>query len=206
MADTTNVDDAARVTADDDQMKNDDQREQADGENQNDDGQGTGDDGDTEANDTDGAPAKKAGDAESGAAGDADTNDGDNDDDEDSDDGEDLNEDDDRLDVKVRRQLKAKNRENKRLRERATAAELKALKYEVAEKAGLPLNVAKRLTGATEDELIDDAASLIEDFGLQGRVSPSNLPNNGDEGRAGRRGNVADDLDTVAGRIYERNN
>ena len=128
----------------------------------------------------------------------------DDDDDDDSDE-DDVDSDDDRLNAKVRRQLKAKNRENRRLRERATSAEAKALRYEVAEKAGLSLTLAKRLTGSTEDELVADAAALIEDFGIQGRVSPSNLPDNGDDRRGDRR-SLPTDLDATASRIYARNN
>lgn len=128
----------------------------------------------------------------------------DTDDADDSDDGE-VDPDDDRLDGKVRRQLTAKNRENKRLRERAKKAEHALLQIDVARKTGLPIDLASRLVGATEDELVNDAGSLMEQFGVKARVTPDNLPNDGTTvDRAP--GTSPDDLDAVAERIYRRNN
>lgn len=68
----------------------------------------------------------------------------------------------------VARALRKKNRENQKLRQRAQTAELKARQYEAAAQVGLPLDVAKRLTGNTLEELIKDAEELKQLIG--GRV------------------------------------
>ena len=58
-------------------------------------------------------------------------------------------------------------------------AEGRALRYEVAEKAGLPLDAARRLNGETEAELAADATELLELLSLRGRVTPPGFPNDG---------------------------
>ena len=126
---------------------------------------------------------------------------GDQDEADDGDDG-DLDEDDDRLDAKVRRRIREKNRENRRLRDRATTAERQVLAYRVADKSGLPLSLADRLKGTTEDELAADAADMLALLGRKSRVSPTDLP---DDGRkvAGQGGeNVS--YDDLASKMYSR--
>ena len=51
------------------------------------------------------------------------------------------------------------------LEQRATAAEALAARYEVALEKGLPLTLAKRLVGATREELLADAEALASDVG-----------------------------------------
>ncbi|QUW18887.1 hypothetical protein [Agrococcus sp. Marseille-Q4369] len=75
--------------------------------------------------------------------------------------------------------IRKKNRENANLRKRAKAAEDEAaankgaadkvstleaenLRLRVALEHGLPLKLAKRLTGTTEEELLEDAQELLE--------------------------------------------
>jgi len=81
------------------------------------------------------------------------------------------------------------NSENKNLRERATKAEQDAeankgssekvtaleaenLKLRIAVKHGLPENLVKRLTGTTEEELLQDAEELLEMLGTKGGGKP----------------------------------
>lgn len=56
-----------------------------------------------------------------------------------------------------------KDKEAKEATERATAAEAKALKYEVAAAKGVPLTQAHRLQGSTKEELETDADAFLED-------------------------------------------
>lgn len=67
----------------------------------------------------------------------------------------------------------AKLTDEQRTAERIKALELdaaKAIRYEAAEKSGLPLSLAPRLTGSTLDELIADAEQLKE---LLGTATPA---------------------------------
>lgn len=121
---------------------------------------------------------------------------------DDSDDGDDLDEDDDRLDAKVRRRIREKNRENKRLRDRATTAERSLMAYRVADRSGLPLSVADRLKGNTEDELAADAADLLALMGRKARVSPTDLPDDGRRSGADNGGGV--NFDDLAAKLYNR--
>lgn len=88
-------------------------------------------------------------------------------------------------------QLSDQERKDKTAREateRATQAETKALKYEVAATVpGFPLSQAHRLTGSTKEELKTDAEALLKD--LKG--------DNGAEFDGGARGSSAepDDMD-----------
>ncbi|TLF72915.1 hypothetical protein [Nocardia cyriacigeorgica] len=52
----------------------------------------------------------------------------------------------------------------------------KALRYEAAEKSGLPLSLAGRLSGATLDELIADAAELKQLLGAAAPAEPAAPP------------------------------
>lgn len=49
---------------------------------------------------------------------------------------------------------------------RATAAELKLARYDVAAELDLPLKYASRLNGTTKEELTADAKQLMKDLGL----------------------------------------
>jgi len=73
--------------------------------------------------------------------------------------------------------------EQERLNERVAAAEraaaeaeTKALRYEVAAERGLTAAQAKRLTGATREEMLADADDLLESFGGAGKRPPSQKP------------------------------
>jgi len=80
--------------------------------------------------------------------------------------------------------------EQQRLEERAATAEkglsatqLELQRYKVAAKKGIPLNLAERLRGTTQEELEADADKLKEDFGLAESESPNS-------GRSGFDGGV----------------
>ena len=92
---------------------------------------------------------------------------------------------------KAREKLRKVNSENRNLRERAKKAEQKAqetagngekltaleaenLRLRVAVKHGLPENLAKRLSGSTEEELLADAEELLDLMG--GKKPPTNQP------------------------------
>lgn len=119
-----------------------------------------------------------------------------------------VDEDDDSADSseaskKLLRKVQKQNAENKKLRQRATDAESKVLRYEVASEMGLELRHAKRLVGSTREELVKDAEQLIKD-GFAGLSLPGMLP---DDGRSVRRGvNPEDetDLAKIGARMYER--
>lgn len=92
---------------------------------------------------------------------------------------------------KAREKLRKINSENRNLRERAkkaeeaakqnagsgekvTALEAENLRLRVAVKHGLPENLAKRLTGNTEEELLADAEELLDLMG--GKKPPTQQP------------------------------
>jgi hypothetical protein len=56
-----------------------------------------------------------------------------------------------------------KEKEKAAAEQRATAAETKALKYEVAATKGVPLSQAHRLQGSTKQELETDADAFLKD-------------------------------------------
>lgn len=89
--------------------------------------------------------------------------------------------------------IRKKNRENANLRKRAKDAEASAaankdaaektpaleaenLRLRVALKYGLPENLAKRLTGTTEEELLEDAQELLELTGTKRKTPPTDQP------------------------------
>lgn len=102
--------------------------------------------------------------------------------DDDSDDSDEQDEPDDEQQfdaAAAAERIRKKNRENANLRKRAKAAEDEAaankgaadkvstleaenLRLRVAIEHGLPLKLAKRLTGSTEEELLEDAQELLE--------------------------------------------
>lgn len=107
-------------------------------------------------------------------------------------DGDDPTDDKEQFDAdKAREKLRKINSENRNLRERAkkaedaaknsaetgerlTALEAENLRLRVAVKHGLPENLAKRLSGGTEEEMLADAEELLELLG--GRKPPTNQP------------------------------
>lgn len=116
------------------------------------------------------------------------------------------------------------NSENKNLRDRASKAETAAkenedsgkkvtaleaenLKLRVAVKHGLPESLMKRLSGTTEEELLQDAEELLEMFGKDGGRPPSNKPREklrgtGDTDDTG--GDPTADLDKFAADVFRR--
>lgn len=93
---------------------------------------------------------------------------------------------------RAKRKISKVNSENKSLRERASKAEEKAkgadelqqqnttlgsenLRLRVGYKLGLPLEIAMRLQGSTEDEMLADAEALVELVAPTKRP-PSNRP------------------------------
>lgn len=109
-----------------------------------------------------------------------------------NDDGQDAEQDDEAFDAdKAREKIRKANSEARNLRKRAADAEAKAkeagengekvtaleaenLKLRVALKHGLPENIAKRLQGTTEEELLEDAEELMGAF--ETRKPPTNQP------------------------------
>lgn len=108
------------------------------------------------------------------------------------------------VDDKLLKQLRKKNGENKRLRERAMAAERKLLIRDVADEVGLPATLAERLQGNSREELLKDAAGFMEAMGLRGLI-PGDLPRDGIR-RGGRQSSADDetDLNAIGARMYER--
>lgn len=121
---------------------------------------------------------------------------------DDEEDDDDVESESDRSDGLLKK-LRKKNREAKGLRDRATAAELKSLQYEAADKTGLPLSMAARLQGSTAEELQKDAESLKELIGKKNLV-PGARPDTGErQGGFKVRPEDETDLDTIASRIYQ---
>lgn len=107
-------------------------------------------------------------------------------------DGEEPDDDKEQFDAeRAREKLRRINSENRNLRERAkkaeeaakdgaekgerlTALEAENLRLRVAVKHGLPENLAKRLSGGTEEEMLADAEELLELLG--GKKPPTNQP------------------------------
>ena len=92
---------------------------------------------------------------------------------------------------KAREKIRKINSENRNLRKRAADAEAKAqeaagtsekvtqleaenLRLRIAVKHGLPEALVKRLTGTTEEEILQDAEELMELFGP--KAPPTNRP------------------------------
>ena len=141
---------------------------------------------------------------------------------------EDVTEDDDGADdegeqvdtSKLLERLRKKNSENQALRKRTKDAEEKAqnatdaeqrakaleaenLRYKVALDNGIPAAIAQRLIGNTEEELLADAQSLMEQFGVQ--APPSQQPR--EKGRVQNIGNTPPeetDLEKIGSSMFER--
>ncbi|WP_280193825.1 hypothetical protein [Nocardia farcinica] len=83
------------------------------------------------------------------------------------------------LEAKVKAFEDAQKTEAERTAERIAALEkdaAKALRYEAAEKAELPLSLAARLNGSTLEELIADAGQLKQLMGINAPDTPAPAP------------------------------
>lgn len=141
---------------------------------------------------------------------------------------EDVTEDDDGADdegeqvdtSKLLERLRKKNSENQALRKRTKDAEEKAqnatdaeqrakaleaenLRYKVALDNGIPAAIAQRLIGNTEEELLADAQTLMEQFGV--KAPPSQQPR--EKGRVQNIGNAPleeTDLEKIGSSMFEQ--
>lgn len=74
----------------------------------------------------------------------------------------------------AKKAAEAKNVENGDKAQRAEALEAENLRLRVAVKHGLPESLVKRLSGSTEEEMLQDAEELMKLFGS--KAPPSNQP------------------------------
>jgi hypothetical protein len=95
---------------------------------------------------------------------------------------------------------------NKGSSEKVTTLEAENLKLRVAVKHGLPESLLKRLSGNTEEELLQDAEELLETFGKGGSRPPSNQPREQlrGGGNGGEAGDPTADLDKFAADAFKR--
>lgn len=97
--------------------------------------------------------------------------------------------------------LRKKNTENQKLRARATEAEAKLMRYEVASELGLKPSLAARLKGNSVEELKADAEALLQD--LEPVSVLGFVPDDGR--RSGVEGEVeTPSLTEIGERIYRR--
>lgn len=136
-----------------------------------------------------------------------------------SDDTADESADDDGFDPeKAREKIRKINSENRNLRKRATDAEAKAqgsdekdqkltaleadnMRLRVAVKHGLPESLVKRLTGTTEEEILQDAEELMELFGS--KKPPTQIPREKLRSPGDPSGNADIDVEKVVRRVFE---
>lgn len=123
-------------------------------------------------------------------------------DDDSSDDDEDDSPRDEDIQKLIRKNRKT-NRENQKLRERATAAEHKLAQFMAAQETGLPADMALRLQGSTPEELKADAEKLKEFFSNR-RFVPGGLPSDGVRFGSDEGDSAETDLTKIGARIYER--
>lgn len=119
---------------------------------------------------------------------------------------------------KAREKIRKINSENKNLRKRATDAEEKAkgadekdqkltaleadnMRLRVAVKHGLPESLVKRLSGTTEEEILQDAEELMELFGS--KKPPTQLPKEKLRSPGDPSGNADIDVEKVVRRVFE---
>lgn len=96
---------------------------------------------------------------------------------------------------------------NKDSAEKVTALEAENLKLRVAVKHGLPESLMKRLSGTTEEELLQDAEELLEMFGKDGGRPPSGQPREQlrpGSGNSNDAGDPTADLDKFAADVFRR--
>ena len=138
---------------------------------------------------------------------------------ENSDDTADESTDDDGFDPeKAREKIRKINSENRNLRKRAADAEAKAqgadekdqkltaleadnMRLRVAVKHGLPESLVKRLTGTTEEEILQDAEELMELFGS--KKPPTQQPKEKLRSPGDPSGNAEIDVEKVVQRVFE---
>lgn len=119
---------------------------------------------------------------------------------------------------KAREKIRKINSENRNLRKRAADAEAKAqgaddkektisaqeaeiMRLRVAVKHGLPEQLVKRLTGTTEEEILQDAEELMELFGS--RKPPTQRPKEALRSPGDPAGNAEVDVEKVVQRVFE---
>ncbi|WP_052862782.1 hypothetical protein [Delftia lacustris] len=119
---------------------------------------------------------------------------------------------------KAREKIRKINSENRNLRKRAADAEAKAqgadekdkkltaleadnMRLRVAVKHGLPESLVKRLTGTTEEEILQDAEELMELFGS--KKPPTQQPKEKLRSPGDPSGNAEIDVEKVVQRVFE---
>ena len=119
---------------------------------------------------------------------------------------------------KAREKIRKINSENRNLRKRAADAEAKAqgvddkdkqitaqeaeiMRLRVAVKHGLPEALVKRLTGTTEEEILQDAEELMELFGS--KTPPTQRPKEKLRSPGDPAGNAEIDVEKVVQRVFE---
>lgn len=119
---------------------------------------------------------------------------------------------------KAREKIRKINSENRNLRKRAADAEEKAkgldekdkkltaleadnMRLRVAVKHGLPESLVKRLTGTTEEEILQDAEELMELFGS--KKPPTQRPSEKLRSPGDPAGNAEIDVEKVVQRVFE---
>lgn len=85
--------------------------------------------------------------------------------------------------------------------ERATALEAENMRLRVAVKHGIPESLAKRLTGTTEEEILQDAEELMELFGS--KKPPTQQPKEKLRSPGDPSGNADIDVEKVVRRVFE---
>jgi len=120
---------------------------------------------------------------------------------------------------KAREKIRKINSENKNLRQRAAEAEKKAegadetakkltaleadnMRLRVAVKHGLPESLVKRLSGTTEEEILQDAEELMELFGT--KAPPSQRPKEKLRSPGDPSGHADIDVEKVVRRVFEQ--
>lgn len=118
---------------------------------------------------------------------------------------------------KAREKIRKINSENKNLRQRAAEAEEKAkgidekdkklsaleadnMRLRVAVKHGLPEQLVKRLTGTTEEEILQDAEELMELFGS--KQPPTQRPKEKLRSPGDPSGSADIDVEKVVERVF----
>lgn len=119
---------------------------------------------------------------------------------------------------KAREKIRKINSENRNLRKRAADAEAKAqgaddkektitaqeaeiMRLRVAVKHGLPEALVKRLTGSTEEEILQDAEELMELFGS--KKPPTQRPRENLRSPGDPAGDAEIDVEKVVRRVFE---
>lgn len=119
---------------------------------------------------------------------------------------------------KAREKIRKINSENRNLRKRAADAEAKAqgadekdqkltaleadnMRLRVAVKHGLPESLVKRLTGTTEEEILQDAEELMELFGS--KKPPTQQPKEKLRSPGDPSGNAEIDVEKTVDRVFQ---